>query len=177
MALNTGGILIDHGWLRLLGGGPPPLNLAMANGLDAVPHESPSSLLVAFDILGGKYSINGGSLPGPAGDVWYFAPDTLEWSSLGLGYGDFVAWSMSDRLASFSTSLRWHGWEAEAESLQLDQGISVFPFPFTKEGRDLSRVSRRPVPIAELLTLWDELATQLRGVPEGGEFVVRISDD
>jgi hypothetical protein len=177
VALNTGGILIDHGWLRVLGGGPAPLNLALANGLDAVPHESPGRLLVAFDILGGKYSINGGSLPGPAGHVWYFAPDSLEWLSLELSYGDFVAWSMSDRFALFSESLRWHDWETEAESLQLDQGISVFPFPFTKEGRDLCKVSRRPVPIAELFTLWDELATELRGVPDGGQFKLRISDD
>lgn len=66
LALQTGGLLVDHGWLRLLGGGEPPLNLAVANRLEVPPDGPPGALLVAFDILGGRDAINGGVLPGSA---------------------------------------------------------------------------------------------------------------
>jgi hypothetical protein len=173
LALETGGLLVDHGWLRVLGGGEAPLNLATANGLETPPDESPAQLLVAFDVLGGKYAINGGVLPGSPGEVCYFAPDELAWWPMEMGHLDFVIWSMSGRLEEFSENLRWPGWEAEVAALSLDQGISVFPFPFTAEGHDLAMASRRPVPIAELLTLWEHLAEQLKGIPDGG--VVRFN--
>jgi hypothetical protein len=165
LALHTGGLLVDHGWLRILGGGEPPLNLSIANGLHEPRDEAPGHMLVAFDVLGGKFALNGGALPASTGEICYFAPDDLDWLPLGMGHGDFIAWCLTGRLAEFATDLRWTGWEAEVATLDLDQGISVYPFPFTVEGRDLNKVSRRPVPIAELLALWDDLAAQIDGVP------------
>lgn len=66
-----------------------------------------------------------------------------------MGHLDFVLWSFSDRLARFNEHLRWAGWEHEVAALELDQGISLFPFPITAAGHDLAQVSRRPVPIAD----------------------------
>lgn len=172
LALETGGLLVDHGWLRVLGGGEPPLNLATANGLETPPAEPPAQLLVAFDVLGGKYAVNGGGLPGAPGEVCYFAPDELAWWPMEMGHLDFVVWSMSDRLEQFNAHLRWDGWGREVETLRLDQGMSVFPFPSTAEGHDLSKVSRQPVPVAELLSIWEDLADQTKDLPDGS--VVRF---
>lgn len=160
LALNTGGLVVDHGWLRILGGGDPPLNLAESNGLPGTG-EAPGRLLVAFDVLGGSYAINGGELPGPAGGVCYFAPDELRWLPLEMGHGDFVGWAMTDQLAVFYEGLRWPGWEQEVGELEPSEGLSVYPFPFTREGRSLSLVSRRVAPIRELVVLWAGLAAQV----------------
>ena len=176
LALHTGGLLIDSGWLRMLGGGDPPFNLAVANGLHTPPDRPALQLLVAFDILGGKFAINGGALPGEVGEVCYYAPDQLAWLPMEMGYGSFVAWSMTNRLAMFNEHLRWPGWENEARALGHDQGLSMFPFPFTREGRDLSIVSRRPVAISELLTFWEHLAQQMGNVHDGEAVVVRVDD-
>jgi hypothetical protein len=93
-----------------------------------------------------------------------------------MGHGDFVSWSFTDRLEQFSANLRWPGWQ-EVAAVRLDQGISVFPFPFTSEGHDLALVSRRPVPIEELLDLWEHLAEQLDGVRDGDAVRFRTDHD
>jgi Protein of unknown function DUF2625 len=79
LALNSGGMLVDHGWVRLLGGGSGDLpDLAAANGLGAPGSSGPPPwLTVAFDVLGGRFAVNGGGLPGRPGEVCYRGPDTL----------------------------------------------------------------------------------------------------
>jgi hypothetical protein len=176
LALETGGMLVDHGWLRRLGGGSPPLNLAAANGLEQRLGEPPTLLTVGFDVLGGRYALNGGALPGSAGEICYFAPDELAWLPMEMGHLDFVLWSLTDRLARFNEHLRWEGWEREVAALHLDQGVGVFPYPFTAEGHDLSAVTRRPTAIGELLALWEQLATQLEGLPDGAAVEFRAGD-
>src|SRR3954451_4419234 len=57
MAFHTGGLLIDHGWIRLFGAGHGPLpSLAVANSLPAA--ESPLLMLIGVDVLGGRFAIN-----------------------------------------------------------------------------------------------------------------------
>jgi hypothetical protein len=176
LALHTGGLLVDHGWLRILGGGRGPLNLSTANGIDGPPDEPPGQVLVAFDVLGGMFALNGGALPGPPGTVCYFGPDDLAWSPLEMKFSEFVLWSLTDRVALFYKHLRWPGWEAEVASLELDQGLSLVPEPFTAQGQHLSKVSRRPVPITELMSYLKDMAEQLKNVRDGGEFYVTIVD-
>ena len=59
IAYETGGVLVDHGWLRILGAGNPklPRNLAEWNR-----GRSSGYLLVADDVVGGFFAINGGRL-------------------------------------------------------------------------------------------------------------------
>ena len=62
LALNCGGVILDYGWLRILGGGGEGLwSLADANQPEGpVPgRPSPGSLVVALDVLGGIFAING----------------------------------------------------------------------------------------------------------------------
>src|ERR1043165_3007056 len=62
VALETGGILIDHGWLRVLGAGSPKLarNIAGWNGLACEPGDAylPGAMFVADDVLGGMYAVD-----------------------------------------------------------------------------------------------------------------------
>ena len=95
---ETGGIFIDHGWLRVLGSGHerlkrtlPSWNKDRANGL----------YLVADDAVGGFFAMNGGALGEDLKNVYYFAPDSLDWEPLNLGYSDFLHWTCAGKLDVF----------------------------------------------------------------------------
>ena len=155
---HTGGILIDHGWLRLLGSGHPKLPRSMPDwNRGRSTNDAGRSLgfwLIADDVVGGFFALDGGAFGGATGEVSYFAPDTLRWEQLNdLGYSDFVAWSMSPKLGQFYESLRWPGWHSEVGALSADQAFSFYPPLWTKEGRDLARSSRKPCPVNEVFSL------------------------
>ena len=46
----------------------------------------PSYLLVADDVLGGFFAINGSAFAGEAGNVFYYAPGSGEWEDCEMGY-------------------------------------------------------------------------------------------
>ncbi len=145
MAHDTGGLLVDGGWLRMLGSGHPQLT----RNLSTWNHERADGfLLIADDVVGGFFAINGGGLGDDQGAIYYFAPDTLAWESLEIGHSDFVQWAFTDRLHEFYRASRWEGWEADVAALSGDACFSFFPFLFTKEGSTQTS-SRKVVPVAE----------------------------
>jgi hypothetical protein len=155
---HTGGILVDHGWLRFLGSGHPKLPRSMPEwNRERSASEAGKSLgfwLIADDIVGGFFALNGGAFDGATGEVFYFAPDTLRWEPLDdMGYKDFLAWSLGPKLGQFYESLRWPGWQAEVGALSGDQALSFYPPLWTKEGKDVARCSRRPCPVDEIFSL------------------------
>ncbi|MFE9688702.1 DUF2625 family protein [Micromonospora sp. NPDC005806] len=151
---GTGGLLVDHGWLRVLGSGH--------DGLPDVATESdPAGLVViGYDVMGGQF-VWAHHEPGARPTVHYFGPDDLDWLDLEQGYADWLYAVLSGSLTRFYENLRWPGWEAEVATLALDQGFSVFPPPFTKEGQDLSVVSRKAVPLAQAVSFYQDAARQL----------------
>jgi hypothetical protein len=165
LVLQTGGLLIDHGWVRVLGGGHGKLpSVADANGLPGDPSQVDGALpdlLVGHDVLGGQFAVNGPEpsalgRPGEPGQICYFAPDTLEWEPLEMGHSSWLHWLVSPgRLAKFYESLRWTGWQDQIAELPADKGISVFPPPWSEEAhRDLDATSRRPASICELFSVY-----------------------
>jgi hypothetical protein len=157
---QTAGLLIDSGWLRVLGAGAhsrfqrslPGWNQGRSNGY----------LLVADDAVGGYFALNGGALGKDSGKVYYYAPDSLKWEPCDFGYSDFLVWAMSGDLSEFSDSLRWKGWQSEVKQLTADQAINFYPFLFA-EGPPLKERSRRAVPVAEQYELQLDLQRQLDG--------------
>jgi hypothetical protein len=142
MALETGGLVID-GLLRVLGGSGPAMagDLARWNGLGDQPllpaHDR--ALLVAHDAFGGFFALDGGGLGEGEGLVFYFAPDSLSWANLGLGYSAWLEAMMGDELCTFYADNLWRGWEREISELSLDQGFSFYPPLWARE----SHLSRR----------------------------------
>ena len=181
LALHTGGIVIDGGWLRVFGGaagvsdgGLPALAQVNRFPSDFDPAWRPTDgLVVGHDVLGGVFALNGHDAPGAGrpgapGQMVYFAPDSMRWELLEMGYGTWLTWLLSGRLERFYAGLRWPGWQEEAARLAADQGISVFPFLWSKEARaDLAATSRKPVPMTELLGLSQDFCTQM-GLPAPG---------
>ncbi|MGW0783924.1 DUF2625 family protein [Streptomyces sp. NPDC002913] len=173
LALNTGGLLVDNGWVRVFGGGSVPdgglPSLAQINRFpsDFDPGWHPATgLVVGHDVVGGVFALNGGDpsaagRPGAPGQMTYFAPDTLEWEAMEMGHSVWVSWLLSGQLETFYDGLRWPGWREEAAALTFSQGISVYPFLWSEEAHDdLAATSRRAVPMREVIGVAADFARQ-----------------
>ncbi|MDF2145975.1 DUF2625 family protein [Knoellia sp. p5-6-4] len=111
LAHACGGLVVDHGWLRILGAGTSELaDLATANDLSdpTADQGPPAHLVVAHDVLGGIFVVTGGGLAGELGEICYWGPDLLEWTPLGIvGHVDLVAWALTGGTDDLYTDLRW----------------------------------------------------------------------
>ena len=153
---ESGGILVDHGWIRILGSGHPrlPRSLPDWNFGRSISEsgQQPPFLLIADDVLGGFFALDGGGLGVETGKVCYFAPDTLEWESTEKGYSDFLAWCFGGDLDLYYEGMRWPGWEEEVQNLGGDQAFHIY-LPLFTSGPPVGERSRRPIPIAEMYAL------------------------
>lgn len=152
IAYNTGGILIDDGWIKLLGSPHPEVygDLASWNGLDEGTALLPiieGVFVIAYDVSGGFFALNGGRL-GAANTVFYFAPDCLEWEDTELSYSEFIQWIADGDLGLFYETCRFEGWEEVVLGLEPKQVLSYYPPLWTKEGSG-STSDKRPISIAE----------------------------
>ena len=64
--------------------------------------EKPKYLLVADDVIGGYFALNGGSLGSNLGKIYYFSPKDLTWHDLNFTYTDFLAWALMVTLKHFT---------------------------------------------------------------------------
>lgn len=186
VVVHTGGLLIDHGWLRVYGSPRPGVfgqvsdarlpGLAAVNDFPPVPTADWSAalgLVVAHDVLGGTFALNGtdpaaGGRPGKPGEMIYLAPDTVQWERLEGGHAAWLAWVLDGGLTDFTEGLRWDGWEAETRGLSGDSGLNFFPPLWTREAHeDLAATSRAVVPMSELVGLARSTAAQIDGVDLG----------
>lgn len=169
MALHTGGILVDHGWLRVLGAGSARLPRALDrwNTVDGVPR-CDKGILIADDVLGGFFAW----FREPR-TVHYLAPDTLEWEDSELGYTDWLRWCFTDGLLQYYADYRWDGWAADVTPIGGAAGILVYP-PLFAKGPPIKERYRGAVPVAELWSLGLDFAKQLRELPEGAEFEMEV---
>ena len=159
IAHECGGILVDHGWLRVLGSGHPKLPRSVGGWNEEVGVGLGDALIVADDVVGGVFAINGGALGDAVGNVFYFAPDTLEWEDTELRHSDWMGWVLTGDLAKFYETFRWAGWEKEVEALNGDQSIHFWPPAWSEEGANIAAASRKTVPAAELFAwMFDEAA-------------------
>jgi hypothetical protein len=162
LAHETGGVLVDHGYLRMLGGGSPRLPRQLVAWNAEVDVSLESFIIVADDVVGGVFAIDTGALGGKPGRVHYFSPDSLEWEDTELGHSDFVSWAFEGDLATFYESMRWQGWEKDVAVVTGDQSLSIVP-PMWTEGDTLSIAmrDRRSVPAKELWLLQQQFAKAL----------------
>lgn len=160
IAYETGGILFDHGWIKLLGAGNEHVygDLLFWNGQSQAESGQPviiqplsKVLVVAYDVVGGFFALNGGGL-GELPSIYYFAPDTLEWEDTELTYSEFVIWLASGRLNQFYETMRWNGWQDEVDRLSPDRAIHFYPPLWTEEG-SVDTSSKKAMPIAEFWSL------------------------
>lgn len=163
LAFHTGGILVDGGWLRVLGsGGSPRLGRSLAswNQIGEPQVRMPGAMLVGDDVLGGFFAIDGGAFGNRDGKVWYMAPDTLEWECMDVGHMDWLHWTLTGDLGAFYESMRWPGWEEAVATLTGEQVFVTYP-PLWAEGATIADRRRSTVPLEELWHLQLDLRRQL----------------
>lgn len=149
VAYNCGGILVGGGWLRILGARSERMTRGLLewNRIGG-EHRLPGAVLVADDVMGGFYAINGGGLPGSLSNVHFLPPDSLEWVDMECGHTDWLHWVLAGDLDTNYESLRWTGWQEETAAATPDQCFCVYP-PLWAEGPPLAERARKLVPLEE----------------------------
>lgn len=162
---TTGGLLIDDGWIRILGSGSPKLSRSLPDWNKGKSFkefgQTPSFLLIADDAIGGFFVLNGGGLGNDLGKVYYFSPDNLEYEPLDITYTEFLQFCFNNDLEIFYTGKRWTNWRDEVSKLDGDKVFSFYPFLWTKEGRGINKNSRKAVPVEEQYSLNIDMRKQL----------------
>ncbi len=171
---HSGGLLIDHGWIRILASGHPRMCRTLTSwnlGKSFMEFgQSPGWWLVADDALGGCFAVNGGYFGQESlGKIHYFAPDTLEWECLDFTYTSFILFCLDGDLDDFYKGYRWKNWENDVAAITGDQVMNFYPPLWTKEGKNLPTVSRKVISIAEQyqlnMDLRDQLSQEQNGSP------------
>lgn len=150
---QTGGILIENGWIRILGSGSEKFkrNLPDWNFGKSFEKlgEQPSFLLIADDVIGGYFMINGGALGNDLGNIYYFSPENLEFEPLEINYSEFLLFCFNNDLNQFYQNVRWDNWQEDVGKISNDKVFSFYPFLWTEEGKDINKISKKEVPIEE----------------------------
>ncbi|MDD5150314.1 MAG: DUF2625 family protein [Flavobacterium sp.] len=161
---ETGGIIIEDGIIRILGSGNIKLNRGMMEwnrDKSFTKDENPKFLLIADDIFGGFFAINGGFLSSDnLGKVFYLSPDTLKWENLDLSYSDFLLFCFSKKINEFYSNFKWKTFDKDFTKTDFDKSFSFYPYLFTKEGKEIDKVTKKLVPVFELWTMYNDFENQ-----------------
>jgi hypothetical protein len=161
----TGGLLIDNGWIRILGSGNEKLNRTLPDWNRGKTFtdfgEPPPFLFIADDVIGGFFLLNGGGLGPDIGKVYYWSPENLEYEPLNITYTEFLDFCFNGNLEEFYDGYRWTTWKTDIVTLTGDEVFFFFPFLWTKEGENIEENTRKIVPIEEQYTLSLDFRKQL----------------
>ncbi len=154
---ETGGLLIDGGWIRHLGSGHERLGRSLPAWNEGRSH---GFLLVADDAVSGFYALNSGGLGDDRGKMYYLAPDSLAWEPMGVGHGKFLRWTLGPELDGFYQRLRWPTWRKDTAKLHGDRTFAFYP-PLWGQGGSLGTSERRKVRVWDVYRQKMELRDQL----------------
>ena len=153
--LNTSGICIDN-WVRMIGQNNSDRRGAVLYNEDSIE----GLVIVGQDIVGGIFAINNSKFEEGIHQIWYFAPDTLEWECLDVNYVELFHWLLSGNIDEFYNNMRWDNWREDCKLVKFDEVILIYPFLWSTEC-DLKTVSKKIVAYEELKKLNFDLATKI----------------
>lgn len=140
--------------IRILGQGNDDIqSIIQINDVkNGKPTRLKNFLIVATDIFGGLYAMNIEKIDGSIGQIFYFAPDSLEWEPLDMKYSQFLFWAVNGNTDEFYSSMKWSNWESYADITGFDQGILIYPFLWSKE-IEIESAKKKIVPFIELINV------------------------
>jgi len=169
---NTGGIMVDNGWIRILGSASGRLNRSVPEwnkGKTIVEFgDKPGYLLVADDAVGGFFAINYGAFGTDLKNVYYLAPNSLNWEPLNAGYGEFILFCFDSDLSVFYKGLRWSSWDQFIGNLDGSKSYSFRPYLWSEQGTDIDKCTRKLVTTEELFKFNIEKQKELKAVAVKG---------
>ena len=149
--INTNGIIVDN-WIRILGQSSEH-HAGIADFNMRIGYDFGKMIIIAIDIVGGLFALNIGEFEDDIGMVWYFAPDTLSWESLGFKYSEFITWLAQGNIIDFYEPFRWNGWEKDVENIDgFNNGVLVYPFLWAKEC-NIETATKKVSPIGEIIKM------------------------
>ncbi len=157
---STGGILIDDGWIRILGSGSDRLPRSLPEwnkGKTMADYGGHSPFyLVADDAIGGFFAINGGGLGNDPGKVYHLSPDNLEWEAMGLSYSEFLQFCFSGDLEKYYSGNRWKNWRKEVlrRLPEIKHTIFILPYGRKKEKTLRGCREKRCLPRSSIVLPW-----------------------
>lgn len=164
---DTGGLVVDAGWIRILGSGSGLLPRALDSWNQLSDRRrDPFGLLVGEDAVGGFFALS--DLDGP---VHYLAPDSLDYEDLQVGYGDWLAWCLGAGPSQFYEEERWDGWREDVAALGADE-VFAFEPPLVAEGPPIGKRKRTPTAVAAVHQQLHGLRAKLSGLAEGDQFTL-----
>jgi len=122
---------------------------------------------MADDAAGGCYAVNSSGLGKDVGKVYFLSPDNLEWEPLDLTYTDFLNFCFNGDLADYYKTIRWKDWKIEVAKLDGNSTYNFFSFLWTKEGKDINKVSGKAIPVEEQFSFTLDMRKQL-GLTKNG---------
>jgi hypothetical protein len=141
---ETGGVSIANGLVRLLGSGAGR-SLQRTHEELGLPFDGsyPDILLVADDMFGGLFALNGGRFGRDGqGQLFHLAADDIAWLPLNVAYTAFVSWCLTGDLNRFYEPFS----HLQAYEMQprpaFDAVYSFYPFLWTNEGKNTSPTTR-----------------------------------
>lgn len=151
VAYHCGGIMVDKGWLRILGCGHPRLlwGLAEWNGLRPKQQNQSGRKILGHDAVGGFFALESSR------KVSYFSPDSLTWQDTELSHKEWFLWALSDELADFYENFRWPGWQKAIAEIEGSQAF-VFDPPLSATGPALKRRQREARLLTEIWTQYQK---------------------
>jgi len=171
IVFSTGGILIDNGWIRILGSGSAKMQRTLPDWNKGKAFKDfgdrPAFFLVADDAAGGYFAINYGNFGDDIDNIYYLSPGDLKWEPLGINYEDFIWFCFTGDLKKFYSGIRWTSWQKDVQSLKADEVFHIYPPLWSKEGKDIEKDSKRPVSSEENFSYTMQLRKQL-GLDKNG---------
>ena len=150
---STGGLLIDNGWIRILGSGSSIMLRTLPDwnkgkGFNEFG-ERPEFFLVADDAAGGYFAINYGSFGKDLDNIYYLSPSNLKWEPLEMNYEEFIWFCFSGDINKFYQGIKWNSWEKDMRSLKADEVFHIYPPLWSKEGKNVEMSVKKPVSVEE----------------------------
>lgn len=101
IVINKAGILVDN-TIRVYAKGN---DINMCNiyhlNLELEQYLGNQRLVIADDIFGSLFALNKEASKSIKEEIWYFAPDTLEWENLEINYKEFIDWISRNSMDEF----------------------------------------------------------------------------
>ena len=154
---GCGGILVDNGWIRILGSGCKQLDRSLPEwnyGKSFTgSKEDGSYMLVADDVMGGFFAIktDGQEEQPDLCKVYYYGPNSLKWQSTGLTYSGFISYCFRGDLKDFYQDFRWNGWQEDVKKIDANEVVSCYPLLWTREALQ-QKFNRKLTPVQKQ---WD----------------------
>lgn len=125
--IGAGGVLVDHGWLRLFGAGEGVPDLETWNENSEVDIDGEPAYYVAADVIGGFF------LLAATGIVYYVRPDTARMEAAARSYDDLLGWALRGDMDALYGRYRFRGWVQACCAIRPEWSFISKP-PLWKKG-------------------------------------------